>query len=132
MFDDYYINQNSKINIVENRAPTDASISILQEMQEKVLRNIISRMVVDDNTFKGSAALFNDNLEWCYYICVKYNFNSIERIVKIRIDQQDINKGLPHLVKIMKNGIAEDIAVLITENSIFDILSHLQRNARIE
>lgn len=44
--------------IVEKKAPTDESIRLLNEFEEKARANIIAKVVVDDNTINGVAIAY--------------------------------------------------------------------------
>ena len=49
-----------KIEVKEQKAPTDDSIRLLNEFQEKTLNNIISKIKVDNNIVKGEIFLINN------------------------------------------------------------------------
>lgn len=51
-----------EVKITEHRAPTDESIALLNEMQQKAEANIISSISVDDNSVKFVALSFNNPL----------------------------------------------------------------------
>ena len=64
MFNKTYIDAGyrgpSKIEVTEKRAPTDASVSLLQEMQEKALKSIIHAQPLEAAGVKGSIVhMFN-------------------------------------------------------------------------
>ena len=44
----------------EHRAPTDESIKILREMEEKSRQQIVEKFVVNNNVVNGSVTLFRD------------------------------------------------------------------------
>lgn len=57
-------NHPKTIEVNEHRAPTDESIKILREMEEKVMNNIISMGKIEDNIFNTKWYIFHDNYSW--------------------------------------------------------------------
>lgn len=111
------------ITVTENRAPTDESIKILNEMQEKALKNIISKLKIDDNIF-NCHAMIHSNMEYDEYeIYIKYSYNKHERVVKHSIDDSFMKElnGLQKVVDGLKLAIAKDFAEVITNSVLFDI-----------
>lgn len=52
----------SRVDVHEHRAPTDESIKLLNEMQEKILKNIVAQFKVDNNDY--SYEIFDSLLKW--------------------------------------------------------------------
>lgn len=46
----------------EYKAPTDESIRLLNEMQEKAQQNIINTVLIDENNIKGISIYFQDEI----------------------------------------------------------------------
>lgn len=74
-----YVPYTKKVEVTEHRAPTDESIRLYKEMEEKAERNIITREVCLDNELKGivvyveqDSAYLNVNAH------VKYSLNGKE------------------------------------------------------
>lgn len=75
--------QYANMQVTEKRAPTDESIKILREMEEKMLNNIISMGKVEDNIFNAKWYIIQDKYSWeeQYCRCVftlnskEYDFN---------------------------------------------------------
>lgn len=49
------------INIHHHKAPTDESIRLLNEFQEKAFSNIVNHIKVETNLVKGEVILYNDS-----------------------------------------------------------------------
>ena len=58
------------VNVTEHRAPTDESIRILNEMEEKARKNIIGRIRLTDNLIQGEAIFYQNSLRSTYEIIV--------------------------------------------------------------
>jgi hypothetical protein len=50
------------VTITEKRAPTDHSIELLNEFQEKAKQNIIDTIVIDNNVMKAVALFFTTDI----------------------------------------------------------------------
>ena len=113
------------VTVNENKAPTDDSIRLLNEMQEKVLNNIIGRLTVNDNSLKASAIHFKDCSQMQNTIKVKYTYNGHERLVTYSYDnyEKDIQKISEGLHKALSN----DIGQVILNSSMMDIYSTLMQ-----
>jgi len=58
------------VKVTEHRAPTDESIRILNEMEEKARKNIIGRIRLTDNLVQGEAIFYQDCAGSTYEIIV--------------------------------------------------------------
>jgi hypothetical protein len=114
------------VTITEHRAPTDESIKIMKEMEQKVLENIISSIRSEDNYLNAAAFLVRDNLMGNWNIHVKYTYNKHQRVVKYSFDFLDIKQGMDYIILKTKEAIAEDIAQVIVNSTLFDIYRDLQ------
>jgi len=77
MFNKTYITENkyggpSKIDVTEKRAPTDDSVRLLNEMQEKAFNNIVECVQLSNNEL-------NDVMYWLYP-----DYNSFSEKARIR------------------------------------------------
>jgi hypothetical protein len=71
----------------EHRAPTDQSVSLLNEMQKKAEENLIRTIKVEENTLKGKGIFFYlspDKTETEFVI--KFNLNGEDHQVRGSID----------------------------------------------
>lgn len=89
MFDNYIVKQSPAYpqTIHEHRAPTDESVRLLKEMEEKAKNSFIKKIHVTDNTFTGIIYIAKD-----YYrpntilACVKFSINGKEYVVNHEYD----------------------------------------------
>lgn len=80
-----------EVKITEHRAPTDESVRLLNEMQEKAERNIIAQVRVDENHLKGTIIYFQESLpDWKYRYALKFQLNGREHIMDGDIDKFDL------------------------------------------
>ena len=77
MFNNYTVktdkNSTQNINIVEKRAPTDDSIKLLHEMEEKAFNSVIKQVDVDNNILKGKVVYYGNDYPIQELVCV-YSF----------------------------------------------------------
>jgi hypothetical protein len=66
---------NASISVKEERASTDESIRLLNEMQEKARCNLIEHFIVDDNELKGKIFVFRDWATYEYIVVVAFTLN---------------------------------------------------------
>lgn len=67
------------IHVHEHKAPTDESIKLLEEMHDKALKNIISKVKVEDNLVNGE----------CFAVEHPWNMNEVRLIFKFKINGQE-------------------------------------------
>jgi len=81
----------SNINIKEYKSPTDKSIQLLNEFQEKAIKNILYSFNFNDNVFNAQGLIIRRNLaSWdCEFHC-KFTLNGNEFIFKENIDLNKI------------------------------------------
>lgn len=90
MFDKYVLSTSpTHTTSTEHRAPTDDSVRILQEMQDKAERALVVRYLSDrDNIVEGLVATYERDLRgldiWC---CVAFKLNGEDIIARERIDR---------------------------------------------
>lgn len=78
-----YVPYAKTVNV--NRAPTDDSIRLLNELQEKATKNIIDRISVQDNEFSYFAQSWRDHLRDNILIGYKFTLNGKEHMGEIAI-----------------------------------------------
>jgi hypothetical protein len=100
MFDDIF-NRTDKsthvhfpenINVHEHKAPTDESVRLLNEMQEKAVKNIIAAIRVEDNTVNGVAIAYQDlAMIQCrsgVMIYLKFKVNGVEHTFEETVEDR--------------------------------------------
>ena len=58
-----YVPYEKTVTITEHKAPTDESIRLLNEFQEKALKNLIRKVEIKDNIIDGVLFVFRYNLD---------------------------------------------------------------------
>lgn len=63
-------------HVHEHRAPTDASVKLLNEMRDKTLANIVASIPVEWNGFNANVAHYRDpSAPWDEIIMIKFDLN---------------------------------------------------------
>ena len=100
MFDKIEISNKSKeyvpyektVTVIENRAPTDLSISLLNDFQEKALENLIKTIKVSNNTIDGVVFLFKiDGTRFQRKFVFIFKLNGVEYKIE---DNYDIDNTI--------------------------------------
>ena len=73
--------------ITEKRAPTDDSIRLLKEMQEKAQASVISAVSLTDNTFNCVIHTQKDLLSCMHVFLVIYSLNGKRRELRVEADE---------------------------------------------
>lgn len=82
-----------KIEVYEHKAPTDESIRLMEEMHDKVISNIISRVKVEDNIVNGEVYAIRRPLRLNdLTLVIKFSINGKEYQVEKDICSQDLCK----------------------------------------
>jgi len=105
------------VSIVEKRAPTDESVRLLQEMQEKAKESILGHWVLEDNVFKAEWFRMADPHGLDEILSIRYFLNGIERKIKVRLclySGMNHNELLRITTEKVRMAICDDIARLIT------------------
>lgn len=110
--------KNVKVTINENRAPTDDSIRIYDEMFNKVLGRIVDAQVSNNNEFSYSYLIYE-------VMPSNSMIKSLEIIFKVKINgkQYEINKRIPDLIiqeakPVEENGVLK-IKYKFDENELY-------------
>lgn len=84
------------INITEKRAPTDESLRMLQEMEDKVRGDILGQYVVNfNNTIEGAMIWEQQELsinEVCFHF--KFKLNGVEHQLTHKVDSWDYSRKI--------------------------------------
>lgn len=82
------------VRVTEHRAPTDESIKILNEMEEKAITNAVKKINVVDNTVNGAAVyIINDMTLAHTRYKLKFSFNGKEHILDGIVDSGDVSRS---------------------------------------
>jgi len=121
-----FVPYTKNVEIKENRAPTDESLALLKEMEEKVLKKITQSFATDNNIFSASMSLVESEAIFKSQLLVKFQLNG-----KDYVFIQDLNrfKNIEENIKLFTTRLSEFIAKNIIEKlvdqkeqSIFDFM----------
>ena len=126
MFDSYYVGKDcgftspSSIDITISRAPTDKSIELLKEMQEKAIKSIVTELKVQDNIFNGIMTVFSlDYMRMQYVIYYKFKINGKDFDIKETIDHLDLKfDSKDELLKRFFKTVSETLAVQLLTHAL--------------
>lgn len=117
MFDSYvlrtggpsYVSQNTEIH--EHKAPTDESIKILNEMQEKARKDLLASVKVENNIFSCVITLFQQEIMTNSHVfMVKFNLNGNEYFMEDRVSNTEIRRNpIEHVMRKIFEKVAEEI-----------------------
>ena len=78
---------NIKSEITENRATTDESIKLLNEMHEKTLENILGNITFKDNNFFGKLHVYRRFISDQIIYHLQFSLNGNKHNIKIPVDR---------------------------------------------
>lgn len=108
MFDIIHTTPNTiNVHKHEHRAPTDESIRLYKELEEKALQRLISTTTLEDNTFNATWHVFTDFINHENKAICRYKLNGVE--YQFEADVDSIHTG-EKLAKEMLKKIREKIA----------------------
>lgn len=104
------------ISIVEQRAPTNESVALLKEMQEKVQADFIGSFPLPNNLFNATVNVYIEHLHRHAVFLVQYKINYETRKVKIEVPWSDLDKvdynTNQYMTKLICREIAKDFSQL--------------------
>jgi hypothetical protein len=118
MFDNHHHSHApSRVNVTttEHRAPTDDSVRLLTEMEEKVLKRILSRHTLQDNTFNAEWYIIQHNhIDDMELVC-RFKLNGEEKKITLNLCRFDIRMQDPMVtVKKVCEAVQKEIAKILT------------------
>jgi len=81
----------SRIDVHEHKAPTDESVKLLNEFEEKAKENIIAVYRIEENNINAVAILYQDNVcQDAINYFLKFNLNGREYKLRGELKKRDI------------------------------------------
>jgi len=104
------VSQTVRMDVHEHRAPTDDSLKLLREMEEKVKTSILSTFNLDNNIFSGSLIQSKNDLSIGsnYIFIAKLNGKDI-RVEYSNDFRYDMQTNLQKLVEKVSHTLAVEI-----------------------
>ncbi|AKE44802.1 hypothetical protein AU106_gp171 [Sinorhizobium phage phiM9] len=103
--------------ITEKRAPTDESVRLLKEFEEKAEAKVLKAMRLETNNFKAVIQKQQAFEVGDIVYVVIYELGGIRRVVKVNHSDLDDLKGVHWTENVLK-ALSEDIARNILEEAI--------------
>lgn len=117
------------VNVTEKKAPTDESVRLLAEMQQKVIDNVLGQLKIDVNGVTGEIIVLRQTWSLCdIAFGVAYNINGKRHHFKTDIHDVDVwqKENEFHcsrneaMLRVFAKKFAEHIASQILDNLKFD------------
>lgn len=97
-------------NITINRAPTDESIRLYDEMKQKAYDSILDSFKIESNTINGNVIYYKDIFSYAYIIKYKYKLNGKTHEGKLQFNEfMSKEKVLEETFKGISNQVALNI-----------------------
>lgn len=114
MLDTYNIHRKSYVEttVYEHRAPTDASVKLLKEMEQAAKDKLVASFTLDGNSLNGVVNIYQEMAYDKLIIEVTFDLNGkrINEIIHISKDETGI-------IEIVKNTVASRIATELLVNT---------------
>lgn len=114
-------------DIHEHRAPTDESVALLKEFEEKAREKMLAAVPLPPNVFDGVAFVELDGMSMDYVLSVRASINGQKIEASVREyarGRESIEKALPKL----RDELAKEIATKILVDSLEKtVLPHFPR-----
>ena len=101
MLDKYYLggskhshhhSHKTKVEVTENRAPTDESIKLLREMEEKIKQDIIKSVYVKNNVVEGVVFAYKPPIDLTTVrLTIRFKLNEIEYNVDTEMERKPLH-----------------------------------------
>lgn len=105
-------NTTPKIDIHEYRAPTDESVRLLKEFEEKALEKLYSTTRLENNTFNVVWHVFREYITLENKVVCRYKLNDIEYKFEFAIDSMYNSKKISEqVIEKVKNAVAEHLLI---------------------
>lgn len=99
--------------VIVNRAPTDESIKLLNEMQEKTIENMLSREIFNNKIIKGQVVLMKD-ANFSNYIVISFWINNNHIVERYSVEDT---------YNLTKEGAFKELVKCLSENITLKILT---------
>lgn len=107
-----------KVEVTEKKAPTDESVRLLNEMQEKARENIIHSINIDTNVLKALTVFYrNDIMNPKVEYHIKFQLNDEQFLVKAEMNHNELINDASSVYKMLFEKTAIAITKEIFEKS---------------
>lgn len=128
MFDQYHFPKETTyvdrhITVKEHKAPTDESVKLLNELEEKAIKNIISRFSTSNNILQTFCAVHENGITGYREIFLKMTLNNKDYKLIIEID--------PFTMDNIIKQVCDKVSAAIAQEIVNPMLMEYQKNWRI-
>lgn len=113
--------------VEEHRAPTDASITLLREMERKLERDVLSRSTLRSNTFNAEWVVIDEPMLMQQRVVCRFDLNGATHQFEERIEER---LTLDEIKRIVHDGIIRKLAGILTDVLFMTRVRDLARGAR--
>ena len=128
MFDKVVLNGQSgthhhqhNTSVIEKRAPTDESVKLLQEMQQKAFDSVFLQYRVDTNVVNGMVSYILNDFEIPFATIILWHFNLNGEQYEIKEEFKEIEakmKGKEFAMRSLFEKVANKLAEQMMQNAI--------------
>jgi len=107
----------SYVTVAEKRAPTDESVRLLREMEQKAEESVVARLVLNgDNFFDVTVLVRQDFLSPVWRAEVYYELNGKRHMVSVDFEYGTVIVDNPNAewLRAVNDAVAKDVAKHIT------------------
>jgi hypothetical protein len=116
-----HIPYTKKVEITEKRAPTDQSIEILKEMEEKTVSRIVKNIITDNNILSASLTFIKDYQRYSNQIVTKFKLNNTDYVFTYNYK---IFKKVDENIKCF----IEELSVFVTQNIVNKMIEQIDQD----
>jgi len=123
MFDRNSVTNNfspEKIEVIHKKAPTDESVRLLSEMEEKILNKIVFSKSIANNCFDGEWYVIPPGMEDNLTIIGHLKFNGTPIKLVIEFNNRELRDGVGSIANKIKSRVSEEIANLVIRDMLSD------------
>jgi len=122
MFDIYNTHRsfpNTYVNTTEKRAPTDDSIRLAKEYQEKAKDNLIAQYELENNILKAKWWVFENPSDWNFKFHCKFMLNDKDYSFDFIVNRYDFKNDKDDIHKQVYKKILERVSVVLTTELVY-------------
>lgn len=107
----------ANVSVTENRAPTDESVRLLKEMQEKATKDIVASIALNDNKLSAACIVVSrDMLNLSHDVHGRFILNGKEYTFTHKM-KADMFASKDELVRLLIQNVSEQVAIEMLKES---------------
>lgn len=113
-----HIPYTKKVEINEYKAPTEESVKLLNEMQQKARKNIINTIVINDNLLNAVMVFYTEDIASGNVIYhIRFRLNGKDHLIESHITRSELGNDSTSIYGILFQRLSQAITKeLIQEN----------------